>query len=57
MHINIDHDAPSALIQYEDRWNALNGFVAKIKSFIASLTHLFGLQSIEAAANEKPFSM
>lgn len=22
MHINIDHDAPSALIQYEDRWNA-----------------------------------
>lgn len=26
MHINIDHDAPSALIQYEDRWNALNRF-------------------------------
>lgn len=22
MYINIDHDAPSALIQYEDRWNA-----------------------------------
>lgn len=38
MHINIEHDAPSALIQYKDRQNVhpYGMFRAEIKSFITS---------------------